>query len=134
MGIVTTREKLQVILEIFCWIGMIFICFIIICFGMLLWGAETFEVTDGTLNISWNPPEDTSNLWGYKMIISDEFLTFTRYYQGINPPQNISIPFEKDRFIRIRVYSMDLNKKLGGYSEIFAELTNDMKPKGLDVE
>ena len=93
---------------------------IVICLLLILYltpplFCDTFVVTDGMINISWFSPDDTGNLWGYRLDLSTSSeCLFSQYYEGITPPSNLKFRLDESCDIDISVYSVGFGTELGG--------------------
>lgn len=93
----------------------VFIALLFVFFSCVCYGQTEFTVTDGLLNIHWDSPLDTGNLWGYRLDLSTgtECL-FSQYYEGITPPAEVKLRVDATCDISISVYSVGFGSELGG--------------------
>lgn len=127
------KEAISIMKYVF-WITIAAI-FIFMCSSILL--AADFVDTDGVFTITWDKPDDISNLKGYQVEVygPNEFKNVKKIFEGVEPPVSFNTPAPKEKCLAIvKVFSISLNGTLGKCSTVSVEVIPPEAPQNLEVK
>lgn len=116
----------------------VFMIFVFILIEGSLVLAVDFTDNDGICIIKWEQPDDITNLKGYRLELFGDFPNFIRNFSSPEPP--LSVQFNYSNLIKsetiaiLKVFSVDLNGKKGGFVTKSIKLIPPEAPKNLTIE